>query len=220
MRLLVIEDDRMLGDLMVRAMANAGYQVDLAISAEEGLEAAAAQSYDAVVVDLGLPAADGMEFIRRIRQRKDATPVLIVTAQDALERKVEGLTIGADDYVVKPFDLGELLARLRVHIRRREGRNTDMVEIGELSVDLTARRVLRGEAPVQLTLKEFKVLSELVRRRGRFVSKSDLEAELYDDASTVESNTVEVAIYALRRKLGSNVILTARGLGYMIPRMN
>lgn len=216
MRLLIVEDDRMLGDLMARAMGAAGYRTDWVTSVDEALAAADAQTYDAILLDLGLPMGDGMQVVRQVRQRKNDTPILVVTAQDRLDRKLEGLDLGADDYIVKPFDLDELLARIRVHVRRRDGRNTDTVEIGPVSVDLAARNVTLNDTPVVLTLKEFTVLRELVRRRGRFVSKAELESELYDDAASVESNTVEVAIYALRRKLGANLILTARGLGYMI----
>jgi DNA-binding response OmpR family regulator len=216
MRLLIIEDDTMLGDLMARAIGSAGYEVDWVRNAEDGVSSAASQAYDAILLDLGLPSADGMAVLRQIRLCGNDTPVLIVTAQDGLDRKLNGLDGGADDYLVKPFDLDELLARIRVHIRRREGRHSDIIQIGKVSVDLIARQVLNDSTPVALTLKEFRVLAELVRRRGRFVSKNDLEAELYDDASTVESNTVEVAIYALRRKLGADLIITARGLGYMI----
>lgn len=216
MRLLIIEDDPMLGDLMARAIGGAGYRVDWVLTAEDGLASIATQAYDAIILDLGLPAADGMDIVRQIRQRRDNTPVLIVTAQDGVERKIEGLDLGADDYLVKPFDLDELLARIRVHIRRRDGRETNTTQIGNVAIDLAARQVTRGSSSVALTLKEFKILAELVRRRGRFVSKAELEAELYDDAATIESNTVEVAIYSLRRKLGAELILTARGLGYMI----
>lgn len=216
MRLLLIEDDIMLGDLMARAITGAGYLVDWVKTAEDGLASAKSQSYDAVLLDLGLPSSDGVTLLHRIRQDGSDVPVLIVTAEDRLDRKVSGFDAGADDYIVKPFDLDELLARIRVHIRRRDGRRSDVVQIGKISVDLAARQVLSESTPVALTLKEFTVLAELVRRRGRFVSKSELEAELYDDAATVESNTVEVAIYALRRKLGADFIITARGLGYMI----
>ena len=220
MRLLIIEDDPMLGDLMARAIGGAGYRVDWVLTAEDGLASIATQAYDAIILDLGLPAADGMDIVRQIRQRRDNTPVLIVTAQDGVERKIEGLDLGADDYLVKPFDLDELLARIRVHIRRRDGRETNTTQIGNVAIDLAARQVTRGSSSVALTLKEFKILAELVRRRGRFVSKAELEAELYDDAATIESNTVEVAIYSLRRKLGAELILTARGLGYMIGELS
>ena len=216
MRLLIIEDDPMLGDLMARAIGGAGYRVDWVLTAEDGLASITTQAYDAIILDLGLPSADGMDIVRQIRQRRDNTPVLIVTAQDGVERKIEGLDLGADDYLVKPFDLDELLARIRVHIRRRDGRETNTTQIGDVAIDLAARQVTRSNSAVALTLKEFKILAELVRRRGRFVSKAELEAELYDDAANIESNTVEVAIYSLRRKLGAELILTARGLGYMI----
>lgn len=216
MRLLIVEDDVMLGATMSGALKQAGYAVEHVTSAEDGDALLSTDAFDAVVLDLALPGMGGLDLVRRLRQRHDATPILIVTAQDRLERKIEGLDVGADDYLVKPFDLDELLARIRVQVRRKDGRNNNVVEVGEVSIDLAARQVTRGGALVALTAKEFRVLAELARRGRRFVTKDELEAELYDDASQVESNTVEVAIYGLRRKLGSDFILTARGLGYMI----
>lgn len=218
MQLLMVEDDRMLGAAMTRALQQAGYVVDWVTAAEDGFALASAQPFDALILDLGLAADDGVDLLRRVRSREIAVPVIVVTAQDRLKRKVEALDAGADDYLVKPVDLDELLARIRVQVRRRDGRNTNVIMVGEVQVDLSARTVLLGDAPVALTAKEFRVLAELIRRVGRFVSKAELEAQLYDDASRVESNTVEVAIYALRRKLGAELIITARGLGYMIAR--
>jgi DNA-binding response OmpR family regulator len=145
-------------------------------------------------------------------------PIIIVTAQDRAEQKVEGLDAGADDYVVKPFDLEELLARIRARIRSREGRTSDQLSAHGVVLDLAARTVSKAGEPVSLTAKEFKVLAVLMRRQGQFVSKTDLESTLYDADADVESNTIETAIYALRRKLGPELILTARGLGYTIPR--
>lgn len=218
MRLLIVEDDKMLGASMAHAMERSGYVVNWVTEAEDGAASAQSQAYDAIILDLGLPNADGVDLLRKLRARGDATPVVIVTAQDMLARKVEALDAGADDYVVKPFDLDELLARVRVQVRRKDGRSSNVIEAGDVKVDLSARVVTKADAPVQLTAKEFKVLAELLRRMGRFVSKSELEAEIYDGESGAESNTVEVTIYALRRKLGADLILTARGMGYMIGR--
>jgi DNA-binding response OmpR family regulator len=144
--------------------------------------------------------------------------VIIVTARDRPEQKVEGLDAGADDYVVKPFDLDELLARIRAHIRRGEQRTSDALSAHGISVDLAARTVIGASGPVSVTAKEFKVLAALMRRQGQFVSKEELEGALYDDTAEVESNTIETAVYGLRRKLGSGLIVTARGLGYTIPK--
>jgi len=218
MRVLVVEDDPMLASGMLHALQRAGYTVDLATTADEALAALRAQRYALALLDLGLPDGSGLMALREARARRDNTPVIIVTARDRAEHKVAGLDAGADDYVVKPFDLDELLARVRAHIRRGENRASDVLSTAELSVDLTARSVAFRGQPVSLTAKEFKVLAALMRRIGHFVSKEELENEVYDGEAEVESNTIEVTIYGLRRKLAGDLILTARGLGYTIPR--
>ncbi|PZQ65080.1 MAG: DNA-binding response regulator [Phenylobacterium zucineum] len=216
MRLLVIEDDATLSDGLRRALHRAGYTVDLARDGEEGLAAASAQTYGAILLDLGLPQVSGMSVLRALRDRGDTTPVIILTANDKSGQKVAGLDGGADDYVSKPFDLDELLARIRAQIRGRDGRASDTLSVGDVRLDLAGRRVERAGAPAAVTAKEFRVLAELMRRPGRFVSKGELEDALYDGEEGVESNTIEVAVYGLRRKLGADLILTARGLGYMV----
>lgn len=208
----------MLGPGLKHALQRAGYTVDLAATGEEALAAVLAQSYELVLLDLGLPVMSGLEALKALRSRRDPTPVIIVTARDRPEQKVQGLDAGADDYVVKPFDLDELLARVRAQIRSREGRVSDLLAGHGVELDLAARTVAKGGKPVSVTAKEFKVLATLMRRMGQFVGKEDLEAAIYDDAADIESNTIEVAIYGLRRKLGASLILTARGLGYTIPR--
>ncbi|MDB5444425.1 MAG: hypothetical protein JWP86_994 [Phenylobacterium sp.] len=218
MRLLIAEDDPMLGDGLRRALQRAGYTVDLAVTGEEAMAATRAQDYALILLDLGLPNISGMEALKALRGRRDPTPVIIVTARDRPEQKVEGLDAGADDYVVKPFDLDELLARIRAQIRRGEKRTSDALSAHGVGVDLAARTVTLEAEPVAVTAKEFKVLAALMRRMGQFVSKEELEGALYDDTAEIESNTIEVAIYGLRRKLGSGLIVTARGLGYTIPK--
>lgn len=218
MRLLIAEDDPMLGSGLRRALQRAGYTVDLATTGEETLAAVRAQTYALVLLDLGLPTVSGLDALKDIRARRDATPVIIVTARDRPEQKVEGLDAGADDYVVKPFDLDELLARIRAQIRRGEKRTSDALSAHGVSVDLAARTVSNEGRTVAVTAKEFKVLAALMRRMGQFVSKEELEGALYDDTAEVESNTIEVAVYGLRRKLGAGLIVTARGLGYTIPK--
>ena len=218
MRLLIAEDDPMLGAGLRRALQRAGYTVDLAVTGDEAMAATRAQDYALILLDLGLPNIGGLQALKALRGRRDPTPVIIVTARDRPEQKVEGLDAGADDYVVKPFDLDELMARIRAQIRRGEQRTSDAISAHDVSVDLAARTVtLKGE-PVAVTAKEFKVLAALIRRMGQFVSKEELEGTLYDDTAEVESNTIEVAVYGLRRKLGSGLIVTARGLGYTIPK--
>jgi len=216
MRVLVVEDDDVLSDGLRRALNRAGYSVDLAQDGVGGVAAARAQSYGAILLDLGLPDVNGMTVLRELRDRGDTTPVIILTANDKSGQKVAGLDSGADDYVSKPFDLDELLARVRAQIRSRDRRASDILVAGDVRLDLAGRVATRDGAPVALTAKEFRVLAELMRRAGRFVSKSELEDGLYDGDAGVESNTIEVTIYALRRKLGGDLILTARGLGYMI----
>jgi DNA-binding response OmpR family regulator len=216
MRLLVAEDDSMLSAGLSRALQRSGYTVDLARNGEEAVAATQAQRYALILLDLGLPGMDGMSVLRAIRGRRDATPVIILTANDRPEQKVEGLDAGADDYVAKPFDLEELLARIRAQIRSHERRTSDSLVAGEVRVDLTGRTVTRQGLAVAVTAKEFRVLAELMRRMGHFVSKDELETALYDGEAGVESNTIEVTVYGLRRKLGNDLILTARGLGYTI----
>jgi two-component system OmpR family response regulator/two-component system response regulator QseB len=218
MRLLLIEDDRMLGAAMKRGLEKAGYVVDWAQAGDEALSAMSAQTYAAVLLDLSLPGMSGLDALRAIRARRDSTPVIIVTAQGQGEQKINGLDAGADDYLVKPFDLDELLARIRAQIRRSEGRLNNILQAADVTLDIATRMVQRAGEPVQLTAKELKVLDALMRRAGRFVSKNDLEDMLYDDAANIESNTIEVTVYSLRKKLGAALIVTARGVGYMVPK--
>ncbi|MDB5421438.1 MAG: hypothetical protein JWR59_1385 [Brevundimonas sp.] len=217
MKLLVAEDDPMLRAGLARALQRSGYGVDVARNGEEVVSATLAQTYALILLDIGLPGLDGMGALREIRGRRDTTPVIILTANGRPEQKVEGLDAGADDYVAKPFDLDELLARVRAHIRSSDRRTSDTLSARDVTLDLAARAVTRGGSPVPVTAKEFRILAVLMRRMGAFVSKSELEAVLYDDAAEVESNTIEVAVYGLRRKLGADLILTARGLGYTVP---
>ena len=218
MRLLLAEDDQMLGKGLKAALERAGYTVDLAQDGEEAVAATLAQDYDLILLDLGLPKIDGMDVLHAVRAKKDLTPVIILTARDRPDQKVGGLDAGADDYMVKPFDLDELLARVRARVRNNEQRPSDILAACGVQLDLAARTAHLKGKPVSLTAKEFKVLAILMRRMGQFVSKDDVERGLYDAASEVESNTIEVAIYGVRRKLGSDLVVTARGLGYMVPR--
>ncbi|WP_304175802.1 response regulator transcription factor [Phenylobacterium aquaticum] len=217
MRLLLAEDDQMLGAGLKRTLQRVGYTVDWAMDGEEAIAAARAQDYALILLDLGLPRVDGLQALLEIRAQKDLTPIIILTARDRPDQKVEGLDGGADDYVVKPFDLEELLARIRARIRHAEGRSGDVLVTRGVALDLAARTTTLNDQAVALTAKEFKVLAALMRRMGQFVSKDELESTLYDAAAEVESNTIEVAIYGLRRKLGADLIVTARGLGYMTP---
>jgi len=218
MRLLLVEDDKALGETLRLALQRAGYVVDWTGDARAAVAGALSQEYAAVLLDLSLGGLDGGSALRALRAARNDTPVIIMTALDDRLRKLRELDAGADDYLVKPFDLDELLARLRVHVRRRDGRTSDVLQAGPVRLDLAARTASRDGEPVSLTAREFRVLAALMRRTGAFVSKSELDAALYDDAAEVESNTIEVAVCALRRKFGAPFIITARGLGYMVPR--
>lgn len=215
-RLLVAEDDAALGSAMKRALELDGYVVDLFARGDDVLEAASVGDYDVILLDLGMPRMGGLDVLRQLRADGNATPVIIVTAFDRTRQRVAGLDAGADDYVVKPVDLEELAARIRSQLRRKDGRPADGMSVGEVTLDVSGHVATLGGEPVALTAKEFRVLALLMRRARRFVSKADLEGELYDQDHWVESNTVEVAISALRRKFGRDFIRTARGLGYMV----
>jgi len=206
----------MLSAGLERALRRAGYAVDISRNGEEAVAAAKAQHYALILLDLNLPGLDGMGVLRQIRDGRDATPVIILTANHKPGQKVDGLDSGADDYVAKPFDLDELLARIRARIRGHDRRVSDVLTAGDVHLDLTGRTVSKAGRPVGVTAKEFKVLAALMRRAGQFVSKDDLETVLYDGEAGGESNTIEVTVYGLRRKLGNELILTARGLGYTI----
>lgn len=217
MRLLLIEDDPFLGASLGKALGGHGYVVDLAMTGPEGLAALQAQTYAAAMLDLGLPEIDGLSVLRQARDAHIDIPILIISANISQARKIECLDQGADDYLIKPFDVDELVARLRVHIRRREGRATATLKIGDLAFDQNQGTVMKAGQSVVLTRKENQVLEMLLMRRGRFVDKSQLENAVYDLNAQVESNTIEVLVHGLRRKLYPDLIMTKRGFGYRIP---
>lgn len=215
-RLLAAEDDADLGQAMKRALELDGNVVDLFTRGDEVLAAARVNRYDVILLDIGLPDVSGLEVLHHLRSSGDATPVIVITAFDRTPHRVAGLDAGADDYVVKPVDMEELAARIRSQLRRKDRRQDDSVSIGDVALDFTGHVATLNGADVILTAKEYRVLALLMRRNRRFVSKADLEGELYDQDQWVESNTVEVAISSLRRKFGRDFIRTARGLGYMV----
>lgn len=218
MRLLLVEDDPHLGPAMRRALEADRYAVDLAVTADDASTMARVHAYGVVLLDLGLPDGSGLEVLRDIRNRTRALPVIIVTAQDRVAQRINGLDMGADDYLVKPVDIDELLARVRAQLRRTEGRADQHLVAGRISLDLAGRVAFKDDRPVPLTAKEFKLAALLLRRAGRFVSKEEIDAALHTDETVVSGNAIEVAISSIRRKLGADVIITARGLGYMAPR--
>jgi two-component system OmpR family response regulator len=216
MRLLVIEDDTDLATTLRRSLEEEEFAVDVCARGDDGLHQAIEVPYDAIVLDLMIPGIDGWEVLRRLRASGRRTAVLILTARDTVADKVRGLDLGADDYLTKPFDLGELTARLRSLIRRASGDPSPNVIVGDLTIDTAARRVYREGAAVDLTSREYAILELLVRRRGSLVTRSAIWDHVYDDEEDVFSNVVEVHVAALRRKLGRDLIQTRRGQGYMI----
>lgn len=218
MRILLVEDDNILGSSLKRALEKHAYGVDWMRDGESGLAAAQYSQFAGVILDINLPQLNGMDVLRGIRQRGNSVPILLLTALDAVRRKVEGLDEGADDYMVKPFDLDELLARLRALIRRREGRTESLIRCGDIEIDPSAMVVRKAGAQVHTTAKEFHLLKLLMERSGRYVTKNDIEYALYDAHNTIESNAIEVTIYNLRKKFGSELIKSIRGVGYMIER--
>ncbi len=217
MRILLVEDDRMLGAGLQVGLRQQGWAVDWARDGELADEALRGEPYDLVLLDLGLPKKSGLEVLAGVRARKNAVPVLILTAQDAVGDRVAGLDAGADDYVVKPFDLDELAARIRALHRRSGGRAEPRLGVGGLALDPAAHEVTLEGEPVALSAREFALLQALLERPGRPLSRAQLEERLYGWGEEVESNAVEVHVHALRKKLGAHWIRTLRGVGYMVP---
>jgi two-component system OmpR family response regulator len=215
MRVLVVEDESDLLVSLVKALREEGYAVDMAADGEEGLFKARSWDYDAIVLDVMLPRLDGWELLRRLRQSK-STPVLMLTARDAARDRVRGLDTGADDYVVKPFDLHELFARLRALIRRAAGRPRNVIDVGQVALDIGPRRVTRAGQPVALTAREYALFEFLAVHRGSVVTRNALYEHLFDEDEDSLSNLLDVHVSNLRKKLGPEVIVTRRGQGYCI----
>ena len=215
MRILVVEDEPELRRVVVAALREEGYAVDEAADGEEGLYKAKAWDYDAVVLDVMLPRLDGFELLARLRKAKP-TPVLMLTARDAIADRVRGLDHGADDYLVKPFDLAELFARLRALVRRAKGQATAVIEIGPMTIDTRARTVQRDGESVTLTAREYAFVELLALHRGQVVTRTQIYDHLFDENSDTLSNLVEVHVANIRKKLGRDFIQTRRGLGYVV----
>jgi two-component system, OmpR family, response regulator QseB len=217
MRLLLVEDDRMIGESVCEGLTQDGYAVDWVRDGNAAESALAAQDYAAVLLDLGLPRRDGLEVLRRMRARGSDVPVLVITARDAISDRIRGLDAGADDYLIKPFDLDELAARVRALSRRAAGRAQPIVEHGPVTLNPATREVTVHGRTVSLSAREFALLQALTSHPGVVLSRAQLEERLYGWDEEVSSNAVEVHIHNLRRKLGADVIRSERGIGYTIP---
>ena len=218
MRLLLIEDDLMIGESVLDLLRGEGYAVDWVKDGDIAQHALASQIYDLILLDLGLPKVDGLEVLRNLRLRKVQSPVLIATARDAVNLRVLGLDMGADDYIVKPYELSELLARIRALIRRSSGRAETVYEHLGVCINSVTREVLVNGQPVSLLAREWAILELLLSRPGVVLSRKQLEEKLYSWKDEVSSNAVEVYIHGLRKKLGATMIQNIRGVGYMVPK--
>jgi two-component system, OmpR family, response regulator len=216
MRVLLVEDDTILGAAVRDQIRADGHSVDWVTRMDAAGDHLASASYDLILLDLMLPDGRGIPFLRGLRARGDVTPVIILTALDQISDRIEGLNAGADDYMVKPFDLSELSARLKAVARRYSGNPNPLIEIGDLAIDLAARRITRAGKPVALTAREWVLFEAFVQRPGQLMSKAQLEERLYAFDDEVESNTIEVHVSRLRKKLGHEVIETVRGIGYRL----
>lgn len=220
MRVLLVEDDRMIGEAVESALQDATYAVDWLRDGAAALIAIESQTYDAILLDLGLPKRDGVFVLKSIRAKGNLVPVLVISARDAVEDRIQGLDAGADDYVLKPFDMSELLARLRAVLRRKGGIAGSIMSNGLISLDPTTREAIAGGVAVRLSAREFSLLHTLMIRPGAILSRADLEDRLYGWNEEVESNAVEFLIHALRKKLGSSAIKNIRGVGWMVSKEN
>ncbi|HSY29674.1 MAG TPA: response regulator [Burkholderiaceae bacterium] len=218
MRLLLVEDDSMIGESVRKGLRQDGFIIDWVQDGRSAESALECGTYDLLLLDLGLPRKSGLEVLKSLRQRRNPIPVLILTARDAVTDRVAGLDAGADDYLVKPFDLEELAARIRALLRRQSGRADSIIRHGDLTLNPATHEVHLQGAPVMLSAREFSLLEAFLDRPGAVLSRMQLEEKLYGWDDEIESNTVEVYIHALRKKLGASLIKNVRGVGYMIPK--
>jgi DNA-binding response OmpR family regulator len=219
MRVLLVEDDEMIAQGLQTALRQAAFAVDWMRDGKSAGTALQTANFDLVLLDLGLPHRDGIDVLRDLRKRGNATPVIILTARDEIQHRIAGLDAGADDYIVKPFDLDEVTARMRSVLRRAAGRGDPGIQHGDLRLDPITRRVEREGVPVPLSGHEYAVLEALLQRPGAVLSRTQLEDRLYGWDEPIGSNAVEVYVHGLRRKLGSDVIRTLRGVGYFVPKI-
>ena len=215
MKVLVVEDEPRLLRNLAKALREEGYAVDTAESGDDGLFKAENSTYDTIVLDVMLPVLDGWEILERLRKQKQ-TPVLMLTARDTPSDRVRGLDTGADDYLIKPFDLSELLARIRALIRRSAGKAQSVIELGEILIDTRAKSAAQRGQPVALTAREYSILEYLALHRGEVISRTELYEHLFDENDDTLSNLLDVHVFAIRKKLGRDLISTRRGQGYCI----
>ena len=221
MRVLLIEDDPMIGDAVRGALKDASYAVDWVRRGQAALDTLATQHYDLVLLDLGLPGMNGLEVLNTIRGHKNPVPVLIITARDGLDDRIHGLDAGADDYVLKPFEVSELLARMRAVIRRKSGAANPVMSNGMLALDPATREACRpGQDAVAMSNREFALLQALMVRPGAILSRAELEDRVYGWGEEVESNAIEFLIHSIRKKLGTDAIKNVRGAGWMVSRVD
>ena len=219
MRILLVEDDPMIGEAVSVALKDAAYAVDWVKDGAAASTALAIGEHQAVLLDLGLPRRDGLEVLRRVRQSGNALPVIIITARDGVEARIQGLDCGADDYLAKPFDVNELLARLRAIIRRQGGQATPLLSNGIVSLNPDSREARCGDAAEVLSAREFALLHALLLRPGAILTRAELEARIYGWNEEVESNAVDFLIHGVRKKLGADVIKNVRGAGWMVDKV-
>jgi two-component system, OmpR family, response regulator QseB len=218
MRVLLVEDDGMIAHGLQTALRQAGFAIDWMRDGKSAAAALQTTTFDVVLLDLGLPRRDGIDVLRDLRKRGNATPVIILTARDEIQHRIAGLDAGADDYIVKPFDLDEVMARMRSVLRRVAGRGDPCIQHGNLRLDPVAHTIERDGTPVNVSAHEYAVLEALLQRPGAVLSRAQLEDRLYGWNEQIGSNAVEVYIHGLRRKLGSDAIRTLRGVGYFVPK--
>ena len=218
MRVLLVEDDLMIGEAVSIALKDAAYAVDWVKDGATADRVLENVEYQAVLLDLGLPKRDGLEVLRRLRQAGNTVPVIVITARDSVDDRIKGLDFGADDYLVKPFNLNEMLARLRAIIRRQGGQATPLLTNGKVTLDLATRQARCGDAVEMLSAREFALLQALLLRPGTILSRTELEERLYGWNEEVESNAVDFLIHGVRKKLGAHIIKNVRGAGWMVEK--
>jgi DNA-binding response OmpR family regulator len=217
-RILLVEDDALLGDGVCAGLRRDDNTVDWVKNGETALSAIAETQYDCVILDIGLPRMSGLEVLQHVRKSDNTVPVLILTAQDGIDDRVKGLDAGADDYVVKPFEFAELCARLRALTRRTRGKASESIRYKDINIDTSAHNVEYNGKPVELSRREYTLLIEMITNQGRVLSRQHLEQKLYSWGDEIESNTIEVYIHHLRKKLYSDLIKTVRGIGYIVAK--